>query len=307
MKNFIFCTIVVLFCSNHCLIAQDTESAVQELKVMSFNIWVGGGASIPKTLEVIKTVQADIAGIQEPVKNGQNNAEKFAQELNWHFHTVSDLRNRRNTIISRYPIIGTSPNKIGVKIKVDDKKFVLMFNVHLHHVPYEPYSLNGIKYGGAPLITTAEEATTSAWNTRGKEVERTIDDIIFVQKEGLPIFLTGDFNEPSCLDWTEKAAKAGQCKIPVKWTATAAFIDKAGMIDSYRQKFPDEVAQPGHTWTPRPAEKDVFDRIDFVFYHGKQVRVKNVQIVGEQSDKSSIGITDYPSDHRAVLGTFMLQ
>jgi endonuclease/exonuclease/phosphatase family metal-dependent hydrolase len=308
MRNFIFviATLVcVPFFSFDSLIAQNADSAGIELKVMSFNIWVGGGKSVEKTFEVVKQSGADMIGFQETEKGGNNTAEKFARELNWHFHTVSDLRNRRNTIISRYPIVDTSPNKIGVKIRISDKQFVWMFNVHLHHSPYEPYLLNGIEYGGA-LINTAEEATASAWKTRGKEVERTIADILSAQKEGYPVFLTGDFNEPSCLDWTEKAAKAGICKIPVKWTATAAFTEKAGMIDSYRHKFPDEVANPGHSWTPRPAKKEVLDRIDFVFYHGKQIHVKNVQIIGEPSLFSDIKIENYPSDHRAVLGTFIL-
>ncbi|MDR3181392.1 MAG: endonuclease/exonuclease/phosphatase family protein [Planctomycetaceae bacterium] len=279
-------------------------TAETELKVMSFNIWVGGGDSVQKTFDVIKQTGADIVGIQEPSKANVNNAEKFAEDLGWFSHTHIDLRERNNTIISRYPIVGTSPEKIGVKIQISGKQFVWMFNVHLHHSPYEPYSLNGIQYGGAPLLNTAEQALESAWKTRGKEVERTLADIIAVQKDGYPVFLTGDFNEPSCLDWTEKAAKAGQCRIPVRWTATAAFIDKAGMIDSYRKIYSDEAAKPGHTWTPRPGKKEVHDRIDFLFYSGGKVRLDKVQIIGEPGGKSDVGIEGYPSDHRAVLGTF---
>jgi endonuclease/exonuclease/phosphatase family metal-dependent hydrolase len=167
--------------------------------------------------------------------------------------------------------------------------------------------LNGISHFNAPLLKTAEEAVQSAWKTRGKDIETTISDIKEAQTDHCPIFLTGDFNEPSCLDWTEKAVKAGICKIPVAWPATKAFMEKAGMQDSYRVKYPDEVTHKGHTWTTLPAQRDVLDRIDFVFFHGSKVEVLNVQIVGEKSELTDIGFDNYPSDHRAVLGMFLLK
>ena len=50
----------------------------------------------------------------------------------------------------------------------------------------------------------------------------------------------------------------------------------------------------------------MLDRIDFLFFHGTNVTLKNVFIVGEKSDLSDIGFENYPSDHRAVLGVFAL-
>ncbi|MDR1480153.1 MAG: endonuclease/exonuclease/phosphatase family protein [Planctomycetaceae bacterium] len=283
--------------------AEDAGRDVVELKVMSFNIWGGGGKSIEETARVIKETSVDIAGIQESTKKGNNTAEKIAKDMGWHSH----ITNPSCTIISRYPIVKISENRKGCKIQIGENRFVWMFNIHLMYCPYEPYQLNGIPYCGAPLLNTAEEAIASAWKTRGKEVETTIADIKEAQKDNCPIFLTGDFNEPSCLDWTDKAAKAGICKTPVKWTATKAFMEKADLKDSYRIKYPDEVAQKGHTWTTLPAKREVLDRIDFVFFHGAKIEVNNVQIVGEKSNLTDIGFENYPSDHRAVLGTFRLK
>jgi hypothetical protein len=94
-------------------------------------------------------------------------------------------------------------------------KYVWMFNQHLNHCPYEPYMLNGIEYCGSGTLNTEEEAIASAWGARKNDVELTISEILKAQEEQIPIFLTDDFNEPSWLDWTERATTAGLCKIPV--------------------------------------------------------------------------------------------
>ncbi|MDR2642572.1 MAG: endonuclease/exonuclease/phosphatase family protein [Planctomycetaceae bacterium] len=285
------------------LFSQEKEQNTLELKVMSFNIWVGGGKSVEETAQVIRETKADIVGIQEASKGENNNAKKIAEEMGWHCYVINYSR----TIISRYPIVKPSPNGNGCKIQIGENRFVWMFNIHLNAWPYEPYLLNGISNSNVPLLDTAEDAVKSAWNSRGKDVEGTISDIKEAQKDNCPVFLTGDFNEPSCLDWTEKAAKAGICKIPVEWPATKAFMEKAEMKDSYRTKYPDEVTHKGHTWTTLPAKREVFDRIDFVFFHGSNVELLNVQIVGEKSELTDIGFDKYPSDHRAVLGIFLLK
>jgi len=290
-----------------CLSCNSKQSSGQvELKIMSFNIWVGGGQSIDRTGDLFAQSGADIIGVQESSRDGENIAIRLADSLGWYSHAFDQGR----TVVSKYPIIGSSPNNLGVKIQVDETRFVWMFNVHLMYCPYEPYQLNGIEYCGAPLLSTAEEAIASAIASRSETVVANISDILEVQKEGYPIFLTGDFNEPSCLDWTVRAAEADLCKIPVKWPSTMAFMEKAGMIDSYRTFYPDEVEKPGYTWTPLPetsAYTEVLDRIDFVFFTGQQIKLMNSQIVGEESGKSDITFSDYPSDHRAVLSSFIIQ
>ena len=72
-----------------------------------------------------------------------------------------------------------------------------MFNCHLYYIPYQPYQLNGIPYGDYPFIDTEEEAVWFANEARREEVTRYQKDIQQVMKEGYPVFLTGDFNEPS--------------------------------------------------------------------------------------------------------------
>ena len=280
------------------------SAAPQEIRIMSFNIWVGGGKSVAATAKVIQESGVDIVGIQESSRDDVNMAVRIADSLGWYSYATK----RSPSIISKYAIADTSLLGYGVKIQIDKQRFVWMFNIHLMYCPYEPYQLNGIEYCGAPLLSTAEEAEASAWNTRGEEVMKIIGDIQKAQEEGYPIFLTGDFNEPSCLDWTDKAVTAGLCKTKVQWPTTAAF-HKAGMKDSYRTVFPDEVEKPGHTWTPVPetsAYKEVMDRIDFVMFCGNVVPLESL-IIGEKSSGSDISFDDYPSDHRAVVSVFQIK
>jgi endonuclease/exonuclease/phosphatase family metal-dependent hydrolase len=280
------------------------KAAADTIRVMSFNIWVGGGKSLERTIAVIKESGADIVGIQEEAKDA---AANIAKSLGWTtVHVYKSLLGKGCAIISKYPIVDFSASKIGVKLQIGKDKYVWMFNQHLNHCPYEPYRLKGIEYCGGTLHT-AEEAIASAWNARKADVELTVAEIKKAQADKIPIFLTGDFNEPSYLDWTKRAATAGLCQIPVKWPATKNLRDKVGIKDSYRTIYPDEVTNPGYTWTPvQGMENEIFDRIDFVLYWGKQMKVIKSEIVGEKKPESDIVIQNYPSDHRAVLSTFKI-
>ncbi|MFN7140178.1 MAG: endonuclease/exonuclease/phosphatase, partial [Limisphaerales bacterium] len=107
----------------------------------------------------------------------------------------------------------------------------------------------------------------------------------------------------------EAAAKAGQVPIKVDYPTTRR-ITAAGIRDAYRELFPDVVAKRGHTWTPLKPEGDPterHDRIDFVFFGGKGVSVKKLEVVGERKEAADIVVTPYPSDHRAVVGTFLIK
>lgn len=117
------------------------------------------------------------------------------------------------------------------------------------------------------------------------------------------MFVTGDFNEPSALDWTEAAVATGQKPVAVNWPTTRSLMDM-GFTDAYRAVHPDPVAKPAFTWTPRydeAATDDHPDRIDFVFARGAGLAVKDAAIVGEDGPRSDLIVTPWPSDHRAVV------
>jgi endonuclease/exonuclease/phosphatase family metal-dependent hydrolase len=284
--KYLFCLLFLLNCIS-----------AAELNIMSFNIWHDGKAGkqpLSQTVKVIKDSGADIVGLQEVKKNAQAIAEK----LNWHH-----IHHRRDTaIISRYKINSVTTHKNGALIEVNGKTIAL-FNVHFYHAPYQPYQLLNIPYGKAPFIKTEKEAIEYENTARAHEVKALLKDISLLKDQSIPIFITGDFNEPSHLDWTDKT---NYHPIKVAWPTTLS-LEKAGFKDSYRIIHTDPVKKPGFTWTPissKESKKDHHDRIDFVLY--KNAKVIKSEVVGEAKDSSDIVIKPFPSDHRAVLSRFII-
>ncbi|HXG46901.1 MAG TPA: endonuclease/exonuclease/phosphatase family protein, partial [Methylomirabilota bacterium] len=233
-----------------------------------------------------------------------DNGRKLAEMLGWHYFDQGE----RTGILSRHPIVTNTPAKWGVTIRLPSGRQVQMFNAHLMHAPYQPYQLVGIPYANGRFIKTAEEAVDEARKARGAQVERLLSELQPALAARVPVFLTGDFNEPSPLDWTPRAAAAGRCPLAVEYPSALAVM-KAGMRDAFRAVHPDEVTRPGWTWTPttKPDDaRDRHDRIDFVFFAGAGVAVTQCEIVGEARPAADIVVEPYPSDHRAVVATVTL-
>jgi exodeoxyribonuclease-3 len=174
--------------------------------------------------------------------------------------------------------------------------------VHLFHAPYQPYQLLKIPYEEAPFLDTAEQLVQAAESARGPELQRTLAEIRPLLATGKFVALTGDFNEPSHLDWTANAAAAGIVPMATAYPASTAAA-AAGLLDSYRVAYPDEVKHPGWTWTPLTMEDDPadrHDRIDFV-YVAPGLEVLHSTVVGEGPPRADITVRPYPSDHRAVV------
>lgn len=302
-----------------CLLALVAAPAGAEtLRVMSFNIWGGGmneGKGIEETLAAIRAAGADVVGVQETrlepdpctatdcPATGESVASALAEALGWHVRdqTATNEALWANAVISRHPIGAVSPNDLGVALDVNGRT-VWLFNIHLDDEPYQPYQLLGIEYGPAPFLSTAAGAVDFANRTRGPAMELLLADMATAEGAAA-VFVTGDFNEPSVLDWTPAAVAAGQKPLAVDWPTTAHLM-AAGFIDAYRAVHPDPVAKPAYTWTPRydeAATDDHPDRIDFVFVRGEGVTVTDAAIVGEDGPRSDIAVMPWPSDHRAVV------
>jgi len=289
--------------------ADEQASKPASLRVMSFNLWHGGDAGkqpLEQTAAVIKAAKADIVGLQEThgyeKKKDEprpDHAEKLAAMLGWHYLDQGG----RTGIISRYKIVANTPMKWGAKIQLEGGQSVWHFNAHFAPTPYQPYQLLNIPYFDAPFIKTAEQAVNEAKKARSKQVSTMLEEVKAHATDGAAIFITGDFNEPSHLDWTTAVAKAGKCPLPVEWPTTKAVMD-AGFLDAIRVIHPDPLTRPAHTWTPITDitdAKDRHDRIDFVFARGKDIRITAAQIVGESKASADIIVSPYPSDHRAVV------
>jgi len=283
--------------------AQTEESNV---KVMSYNVYCGGTRrvkSLSQTAKVIQEAKADVVGLQEI----RGNAPELAQLLGWNYHAGHD----HDAILTRHEIV--ERYKSGIKVKLPSEQEAYIFNLHLPSNPYQPYQLLGIqpkwhKHRDTPFIKTEAEAIAGAKEARGREIARLLRQIRLLPDKKAPVFVVGDFNEPSHLDWTEKAAKSGRHPIKVEYPTSKEFT-KAGFADAWRTVYPDEMKKPGFTWSPLTKAddpKDHHDRIDFVYFKGQGVKLNWAKIVGENKENADIVVTPYPSDHRAVVATFTL-
>ena len=289
--------------------ARPSASAEPEtLRVMTFNLWIGGEAGkqpLEQTAQVIRAAKADLVGLQEtdghaaPEGTRPDRARELAKLLGWNCF----LQGGGTAVVTRYEIVGNTPAKWGVQIELPSRRKVWLFNAHFPAAPYQPYQLLNIPYYEAPFLKTAAEAVDAARQARGAPALRMMDEIKNLPEQAGPVFVTGDFNEPSHRDWTTAAAAQELCPIAVEWPTTKG-VEDLGFWDCWREVHPDPVKSPGNTWTPITAPtdpKDKHDRIDFVFARGKGVRVKAAQLIGEAEKFADVVVTPYPSDHRAVV------
>jgi len=300
---------IVVFLSLSCAVGPVHAGEEIELRVMTFNVWYGGEeVSLERVGEAIRRADADVVGLQE----SDRNLERIAREAGMEF---VDPRRR---IASRFPLFdsgagvrtetGTSPysttgldrDALHAWVMVRPGRVVAMANVHLSN---SPSGLGTARRGGS-----ADEVLGIERRSRVVEAEP-LAALGALGNNGTPVFLTGDFNTASHLDWTEATRRArDDVPYPLDWPVTRLLAD-AGLRDSYRERYPDPVVDPGYTWTPGAPHPLVDheqsrDRIDYVLAGGGS-RTLASQIVGEPGAPGvDIAVSPWPSDHRAVVSTF---
>jgi endonuclease/exonuclease/phosphatase family metal-dependent hydrolase len=279
-----------------------------DLSVMTFNIFYGGDEldlqtgdfcevadgceeTFPQVVATIEASGADVVGLQE----AERNTRRLGEALGWYY-------DERNHVISRYPLIDP-PGADGVYafVEVSPGRVVAIANLHLTSDPYGPYAVRD----GASV----DEVLELEQSVRMPDIQPLLEAMPELQEQGIPLFVTGDFNSPSYLDWTQAVADArSDVPFAVSWPVTET-LGTAGLHDSYRDVNPDPVAKPGFTWTPggpesAPEGQEVFDRIDLVLASGEATTTAS-KIVGELDGPDvDVAMSPYPSDHRAVVSTF---
>lgn len=270
-----------------------------EFRAMTFNIWVGGTRHQPisQTVKAIVTAKADIVGIQE----AGSSLAAIAEGLKWNKSDKASLVTRYE-ILEDWKVQGSRHG--GARLKLPNGKELVVYNDHLTAYPYGPYE---VRDGKAKTV----EATTKVEESAGrvKEMQAILGHIDASDHGRRPIIITGDFNTPSHLDWV-KSTKSRTFGLVMPWPVTTD-AKKAGFTDSYRAIHKDPVKKPGYTWSPGyPVPKieadDVMDRIDFVLFKGG-LRVTKSEIVGETGPITDIAVDPWPSDHRAVVSTFVFR
>jgi hypothetical protein len=287
--------------------------AHRTLKVLQFNIWLGGSqvpggrAGIADTLAAVKP---DVVMLSESTPE---RVAALLSDLADRGLTYFDNRNPVDpAVISRYPIIehASFPSWSKAVVSVDGTE-VTAYSGHLEYRYYVAYLPRA--YGGgtpAPLETSEYgwgEIPTGPITDLGlierlneasgrTKVTRTVlADAAKERAKGRLTLMAGDFNEPSHRDWTRRTRNLfDHHGAVVEWSTTKA-IEAAGFRDSYRVMHPDPVRTPGFTWpSDNPAadvgqltwapKADERDRIDFVFYHpDRRIKLLDSVIVGPSS------------------------
>ena len=248
-------------------------------------------------------------------------------------------------LLSRYPITDSTTifpikNDHGTIYKLRTTLYGHSCAVYTAHLDYQNdtyYEVRG--YDGntwqkmaAPLTDTTEILKRNALSLRDEAIHNFMAD---AQKEiagGSLVFLGGDFNEPSHLDWTEATKdSADHHGVVISWPATST-LQQHGFRDAYRTLYPNPVTHPGYTypsdnpalapekitWTPNADERE---RIDFIFYYPhKNLKLKEAAVVGPNGcirkgkrapelsqDSFILPLDTWPSDHKGVWAKFRIK
>jgi hypothetical protein len=283
---------------------------------MTFNIFYGGDETnldnlnwvmnpngnedtLNQVVQAIRASDANVVGIQE----GCLNVGRIAEMLGWYSC-------ERLQIISQFPLIDPSGgNGLYIFVEPLPARIAALSNVHLPADPYGPYEVRD----GATWeeVMELEETVRLLGSHESPAIIEHIEVLPQLASQGIPVFLTGDFNSPSYLDWTQEVADIRDVvSYPVEWPATKALAD-VGFRDSYRDIHSDPVEHPGFTWTALPGvlegavdELEVHDRIDLILAAGPSTTL-NSQLLGEPGNPDvNIVVDPWPSDHRAMVSTF---
>lgn len=326
------------------------KSTKKELSFLTFNVWQEG-TSVPNGFnqirDVILEIKPDIVCFVE-VRNYKNedwttkivdSLAKFNQKY-YRGYIGGDV-----SFISKYPLengknIFSNTDK-GTVVNFDvnvNGNTIVVSGVHLDYTYYAsnlPRGYNG-GYPNWKIITDDngnKKPFTNVDSIQNYGLKSARDEgiaafINSVKLETKPVILMGDFNEPSFLDWTENTKNFFDHNgVVISWYNTKKLHQK-GFVDVFRKMYPDEVKNPGFTWpsvtsknkstswTPLADERD---RVDYIFYKGKNIAIKDVAMVGPKetfvNNKSKILNTDkekfmadklpWPSDHKAVYAKLL--
>mmetsp|Transcript_30393 Transcript_30393/g.87074 ORF Transcript_30393/g.87074 Transcript_30393/m.87074 type:complete len:369 (+) Transcript_30393:58-1164(+) len=293
------------------------------LRVMSFNVWWDSGKSLDSICEVIQRNHPDLVGLQEC---SLESAQRIGKICGLGYAGAGD---RMQPVLSRWPIEMMDPQLSagrGFRVILPGGQEVLWFNVHLRAYPYPPYVLSkpdtycvqdpfelsfqamledmcpGPAASEAAVMKEECHATASEL-AAATEQETQLPDLIEVLEharscwndgDACAILLTGDFNAASHLDYP--SGPSWPCS-----RECASF----GLIDSFAKARALGIAdqEPAQTWAAKPDQEPhgLHDRIDYVYYFGDILLEWSRHLDGLNS-----GVSEWPSDHRAVLSALSL-
>ncbi|MDT0553071.1 endonuclease/exonuclease/phosphatase family protein [Urechidicola vernalis] len=278
-------------------------------KVMAWNIFHGGNDienGQENVIEIIREINPDIILMVETYGSGK----KIAESLGYNFHliakegTVLDDKRINLSIYSKFPF--------GERIDTENSFYLGGREIYVHGAKmnffsnwfhYEPWS-------DAPENLEKSVNELLAWEQTGAKY-RMINKMLPVikkyaaQSDSIPMVFGGDMNTPSHLDWGEET-KEQHNGLVVPWYGTKVLED-IGLVDSYREMYPNPITHPGITWDwPEKVDEH---RIDYIFYKSPSITpIESTTYKSFFNERLTINNKTIinPSDHGIVVTTFQL-
>ena len=318
-----------------------------EFTVLQWNVWQEG-TMVPGGYDAIVNeivrLQPDFVTFSE-VRNYHNTrfndrivASLKEKGLNYYsFYTYDTGLLSKHPItdsLTVFPENGDHGSIYKLTSSVDGHK-VAVYTAHLDYLDCAYYNVRG--YDGSswkeiPIPTTVEEVLkVNVASQRDDAIKMFIAEAKKDIANGYSVIVGGDFNEPSHLDWIEENKNLYDHNgLVIPWTVTT-LLEKDGFIDTYRHIYPNPLTHPGFTypadnplkepgkltWAPKADERD---RIDFIFYQGKDIEAKKAVIFGPKGsivrnqrvqetskDKFLLPLDVWPTDHKGLLVPFKMK
>ncbi len=197
---------------------------------------------------------------------------------------------------------------------------LIAYSAHLDYRYYECYLPRG--YSGttwkkldAPVLDVDSILDANRMSQRDEAIAAFREDAKKEIENGSLIILGGDFNEPSHLDWQADTKDLRDHNgLVLNWDCSI-MLTEMGMIDSYREQYPDAVKYPGVTfpsankyteiskltWAPDADERE---RIDFIYYYPNAAWSLNTTvIVGPEETIQSSKVKEKDSEDPFIVPT----
>lgn len=316
------------------------------LKVLQLNIWQEG-TQVPGGYEAIvdeiARLKPDLVTLSE-VRNYKNTKlnKRLLKSLAGKGETYFSFFSNGSGVLSKSPILDSTlvykdkGSIYRLLTKIGGRE-VALYSAHLDYENYAVYLPRG--YSGstwkklpAPVLDKKAVLEDNLASKRDEAIGDFLNHAKEDLKAGRLVFLGGDFNEASHLDWTKATKdKFDHNGMVIPWQNSLTLY-KNGFKDSYRELHPNPVSHPGFTfpagnpavaiskltWAP---EVDERDRIDFIYYHpdhdlhliqssivGPKTSIVKSKMATEEGDDNFIEpLGVWPTDHKGVMTVFKLK
>lgn len=317
----------------------------KEIKFLQLNIWQEGVMvknGYEALADELARADADFVMLSE-VRNykGTRFCDRIVASLKERGKTYYSFYSYDSGLLSKYPIVDSAvifpengDHGSIYKLTADwEGKRVCVYTAHLDYRNCAYYRVRG--YDGStwekmePDTVVASLLADNVASQRDDAIRQFIADAEKETAQGHLVFIGGDFNEPSHLDWTEATKDSANHRgVVIPWTVST-MLTQAGYKDTYREMYPDPVKNPGYTypadsketevsrltWTPDADERE---RIDFIYYYPqKGLKLLQANVFGPRgSIRNSMRVQEntqdvfieplgvWPTDHKGVLVRF---